>query len=206
MKNMMITAAMGVFCGVAAAQGYVGAVAALTKLGSGCSGTLSCDTSGVGAKVYFGSKLSKESRFEFGVGEIDAVEFGVMSFGKGSYTYNKDYVDGSTGDPFTLNASTVNTANALVASIVARVPLFDGASFLVRPGLAYVSSTQRYYVAGAQNGSQTETKLKPYLGLGLEYSLTDNFKVVGSFDWTRFDAASQNVNLMSLGLGAEVGF
>jgi len=206
MKKLMIASAMVVYGGVAAAQGYAGAVVALTKLGSGCSGTLSCDTRGVGAKIYFGSKLAKESRFEFGFGEVDAVEFGVMSFGKGSYTYSKDYVNGATGVPFTLDASTVNTANALVASIVARVPIFDGASILVRPGLAYVSSTQRYYVAGVQNGSETTTKLKPYVGLGLEYSLVDKFKVVGSFDWTRFDAASQKVNLMSLGLGAEIGF
>lgn len=206
MKKMMIAAAMAVFCGVAAAQGYVGAVVALTKLGSGCSGTLSCDTKGVGAKVYFGSKLAKESRFEFGFGAVDAVEFGVMSFGKGSYTYNKDYVNGSTGTPFTLDASTVNTANALVASVVARMPVFDGVSILVRPGLAYVSSTQRYYVAGVRNGSETETKLKPYVGLSVEYSVMDKFKVVGSFDWTRFDAASQKANLTALGLGAEIGF
>lgn len=207
MKKLWITVASMTFCGLAVAQGYAGAVVALTKLGADCAGMMSCDTKGHGVKIYFGSKLIKSDQFDFGVGVVDAVEFGVMSFGKGAVNYSKEYVDAVNGGPnIVAAATTVNTANALIASVVARVPLFEGANFLVRPGVAYVSSTQRYYVSGIQNGSETATKFKPYLGLGFDFSPMDGVKFVGSFDWTKFDVASQKSNLTSLGLGAEIGF
>jgi len=207
MKKIIISSAIALLSCAAAAQGYAGAVVALTKLGADCAGMLVCDTKGHGAKIYFGSKLAKENQLDFGVGGVDAIEFGVIAFGKGASNYTREYVDAVSGGPnIVAPATTVNTANALIASVVARVPLFEGASFLVRPGVAYVSSTQRYYVSGVQNGSETATKLKPYVGLGLEFSLMENMKVVGSFDWTKFDVANQKANLTSLGLGAEIGF
>ena len=206
MKKTVIASAMTLLCGVAFAQGYVGAVVSLTSIGTDCSGVASCDKKGRGGKVYFGTKFAKANQLDFGIGSVDSLEFGVVTFGKGATTYTKQYLDANTSTTYDLDASTSNTANALVGTVVVRLPLFDGAAVTVRPGLAYVSSTQRYYVAGAQNGSETATKLKPYLGLGIEFSLFQDVRVVGAFDWTKFDVADHHSSLKAFGVGAEIGF
>lgn len=205
MKNIFVTCSLLVACSVTLAQGYAGAVVALTNFDANCGEQMSCDNKGHGVKVYFGSKLAKESQIDLGFAKLDSVEVGLINFGKGRLSYSRAFVDPDNG-PYLVNAATVNTANALTAAAVIRMPVFDGAAFLVRPGLAYVSSTQRYYVSGVQDGSETATKFKPYLGLGVEYAPMDNFKIVGSFDFTQFDVAGQKANLKSLGLGAEIGF
>lgn len=188
------------------AQGYVGAVAALTSVGLDCSGHDTCDKKGFGVKLYAGSPISKENRVDLGVGVVDAVEFGLINFGKGGGAHTVTYIDLNSGSPFDQSVSTVGTANAIFGAFVARFAVVDTISLLVKPGLAYVSSTQRYYIGSNSNGSETATKLQPYLGFGAELNVDSKFKLVGSFDWTRYDVGSKKSNLTSLGLGAEIGF
>lgn len=206
MKNCFIAAALFAAVGSSSAQGYMGAVVALTNFSASCTDPLVCHDKGHGIKLYAGSRLDKEYQLDIGVGKIDAVEVGVVNFGKGRLNYSQQFIDANTSNVYAVDAATVNTANALIGAFVMRMPVVDQLAFLVKPGIAYVSSTQRYYVQGVQNGSETATKLKPYLGLGVEYGIVDNVKIVGAIDWTQFDVAGQKANIYSFGLGAEVGF
>ncbi len=205
-KYVVVGALSICFVHSASAQGYVGAVAALTSVGLDCSGHDTCDKRGFGIKLYAGSPISKENALDFGVGVVDAVEFGLVNFGKGSGSHTVTYVDLNTGNPFDQAVVTVGTANAIFGAFVARFPLADSIAVLAKPGLAYVSSTQRYYIGSNSNGSTTSTKLQPYLGLGAEVAVASKLKLIGSFDWTRYDVASKKSNLTSFGLGAELGF
>ncbi|MBI3381252.1 MAG: hypothetical protein HY019_04515 [Aquabacterium sp.] len=189
------------------AQGYVGAVAALTSIGGGCpSGNTECDKKGFGLHLYAGSTLSKAKQIDFGVGRLESVEVGLMTFGKGDSNGVKQipipYDTATTEVP----TSAVATANALTFAAVSRVPLMDGVAIGIKTGIAFVSSTMRYSIGGVQDGSETASKLKPYLALTVEYAPMSNLKIVWSYDWTRFDVAGQKGSLGALGLGAEVGF
>lgn len=187
-------------------QGYAGAVVALSKIDGACQGQETCDHRGRAARVYFGSNLSAARQIDLGIGKIAAVEFGLMSFGKGGSTGQGTYTMDVDVGPVVLPTQRSTTANALTFAVASVFPFGGGVSGVVRTGAAYVSSTVRYYVNGVENGSETATKLKPYLGLGLEVDVVDNVKIVGVFDWTKFDVAGSSSSLHSIGLGAQVGF
>lgn len=198
--------------GVAAfAQGYAGVVAALSSVDAGCSDQLSCDKKGHALKVYFGTALAKGNQIDFGIGKLQSVEVGLIAFGKGASTSTTVLYDGNTdpADPashIVVPTSRSITANALTLAGAAKFPIVDDLAVVAKGGLAYVSSTIRYYTQGGQNGSETATKLKPYLGLGVEFEAMKGFRIVGSYDWTKFDVADQKGSLKALGLGAEIGF
>jgi len=196
---------------VSHAQGYVGAVAALSSVGMDCSDTLSCDKKGHGFKMYGGTKLSPANQINLGgFGKIDAVEVGVLTFGKFSSSVPVSYpvYDPDTGGSTTQNrvSSSSYTSNALTVAAVANFPILSDLAFSLKLGAAYESSTIRNYVDGAGNGSDTSTKLKPYIGLGLSYAVLNSVKIVSSYDRIAFDVAGQKSNASMFGLGAEIGF
>lgn len=206
MKKVIATCSLILGCSAAMSQGYVGAVAALSRIDGACQGQDTCDHKGHAVRAYFGSALSPDHQIDLGIGKISSVEVGIISFGKGGSTGSVVYTDSGSASPYNRSGQRSTTANALTFSAVSTFPFGGGVSGLARAGVAYVSSTVRYHIDGVENGSETATKLKPYLGLGVEYEVVDNLKVVGAFDWTQFDVAGNKSSLKSFGLGAQVGF
>lgn len=210
MYRFIFVGFLSVFAIASQAQGYVGAVASLSSIGIDCANKLTCDKKGFGARFYAGSKLSAENQIDFQFGKIDAFEVGVSNFGKASSTYIRTYTitdvvnGGTTTQDRTI--STVGTANALTFAAVANMPVTTELAVLAKLGVAYVSSTARYYVDGVANASETETKLKPYLGLGASMVVFDSLKIVGNYDVTAFDVAGRKSRASSFGLGAEMSF
>lgn len=205
MKKVIVSCSLFLACSAAMSQGYMGAVAALSRIDGACDGQDSCNHRGRSFKIYFGSPLSEAHQIDLGIGKLSAVEVGLTGFGKGGSNGQFIYNDPDAG-PVTMTAQRSTTANALTLAAVSSFPFGGGVAGVVRTGVAYVSSTVRYYVNGVQNGSETATKLKPYLGLGVEFEVVDNLKVVGAFDWTQFDVAGNKSSLKSIGLGAQLGF
>jgi hypothetical protein len=219
MKKVIASLSLLAACTTALAQGYVGALVALSRIDGACAGQNTCSETGHHAmKVYFGSSLSEDHQFDLGIGKIAAVEVGMISFGNGQSTgtaqaaqldANGQVVsDPNTGSAVMVSvpASRSTSARALTFAAVSLFPMGGGVNGVLRTGAAYVTSTVNYYVQGVENGSETASKLKPYVGLGLEYSVTDNVKVVSAFDWTKFDVAGYQSSLRSFGIGAQVGF
>jgi hypothetical protein len=197
------------------AQGYVGAVAALSSIGIDCADKLSCDKRGRGIKLYGGTKLSPNNRIDIGsIGSISAIEVAAINFGKVSTTENSapytvvdTTINFSVSDtPVTRAVTKTGTSNALAIAAVADFPIVTDLVLSLKLGAAYVSSTLRTYVDGVENGSVTETKLKPYIGLGLSYAIVDSVKIVGSYDRTGFDVDGRKSHSSNIGLGAEIGF
>lgn len=66
MKKVLLAAALTAVCGVAAAQGYAGALIGLGKLNADCAGAASCDTSDTAFKLYGGYEVAPDISVEFG--------------------------------------------------------------------------------------------------------------------------------------------
>lgn len=194
----------------ACAQGYFGAVAALSSTGLDCSSTLSCDKKGFALKVYGGTKLAPSSQLDLGVARLDAVEFSAINFGKvgssGPTTVKRYNVNTFALESVAVDASTVNTANAITASAVINAPISQDFTAAARVGIAYVSATTRRYVDGTSNASETQTKFQPYLGLSAAYSVTDAVRLVGSYDFTRAPFVGRTANVSAYGVGAELTY
>lgn len=199
---------LSVLSPAALAQGYVGAVAALTRVDVSCLPGVSCDNNGFGFKLFAGTKLEKPL-LKLGGGGVDVVEVAAMRLAKGRYNGRTEItVNGGSG-PVVANvpASVTLGVNGLVASLGASFPL--GQRFAVTPklGVAYMTATGEYVVDGARMGSVTKSSVQPYLGVSADYLLGQGIKLTAGLDWTRFRlAGSENEDAMLLGLGAAVSF
>lgn len=230
MKRTLVGIVLAGLYATASAQGYVGAVVSLSNYDLDCHGFTPCDKKGKGFKVYAGSQF-KEGLLDTPRVKIDTIEVSFMRFGdskQGTGTRVDERTDPDTGDPIITNrAMTARTsANALTVAGVGRLLITKEFTASAKAGVAYVQTTVDQYVGGASWGSDTKGKFKPYFGLGLEYALTSNLKVVGSFDYTRYegefdgmidgqaDNSADNVvssgslkgSLYQLGLGVQMGF
>lgn len=208
-KILWISACMGLSVPVYA-QGYFGAVAALSSVGLDCASTKSCDKKGFALKVYGGTKLSPSSQLDLGFARLDAVEFSAINFGKvgaiDSTTVKRYNTNTFTIDTVVVDASTVNTVNAITAAAVLNAPVSSEIGLAARLGVAYVSATSRRYVDGGSNGSETRTKIQPYVGLSAMYSITDGIRLVGSYDFTRAPFVGRTANVSAYGVGAELTY
>lgn len=208
-KILWILACMGLSVPVYA-QGYFGAVAALSSTGLDCSSTRSCDKKGFALKIYGGTKLTPSSQVDLGIARLDAVEFSAINFGKigstASATVKRYNSDTFAIDDVVVDASTVNTVNAITAAAVLNAPVTSELGLAARLGMAYVSATSRRYVDGVSNGSETQTKFQPYVGFSAMYSITDAIRLVGSYDFTRAPFVGRTANVSAYGVGAELTY
>jgi len=211
MKKCLLAAA-AVFCGsVVHAQGYAGAVSALSKIDFGCSASDAvCKNNGRGGKLYAGVGLSPQSVLNFGIGAVDAVEVAYIKFaqGKKSGTAGVITYDADNDVYYSRTAATMTyrQADAIAAAAVAHFQLFENATASAKLGVAYVSSTRRTSQEGVSMGGETAPKFKPYIGLGLEYNVPQVIRLVGSFDRTKYDVGGVKANATLIGLGAEKDF
>ena len=178
MKKILLAAALAASCGLASAQGYVGALVGLTSIAIDCAPGLSCDDSDTGFKLYGGYEVAPNI----------AVEVGYTNFGK---------VSASAG---AYNAELKGTALSLVGAFrVAFSPEFTG---VARLGLASVKGK----VSDNVGGSASDSSIKLYTGLGLEYAMSKDIKLVGAFDLTNVEVDGDSGTAYIAGVGAQIGF
>lgn len=177
MKKILCAAVLAGLAGAASAQGYVGALAGMSRYSADCAGATDCDKSGSAGKIYGGYAESPNW----------AYEVGYINFGEASR-------DGG------LRPGKVKSSALLVGGAY-RSAVATDVTTVLRLGIARVKSEGETAV-----GSQSDNKVTFYAGLGLEYAVTKSIKVVAGWDFTRFEVADEDGMLHSFGLGAQVGF
>ncbi|MES2091579.1 MAG: outer membrane beta-barrel protein, partial [Pseudomonadota bacterium] len=55
-------------------------------------------------------------------------------------------------------------------------------------------------------GGQSDSSINLYFGLGLEYNLNKNLKLVGALDFTEADLGNQSSSLHMISVGAQYSF
>lgn len=183
-KHILVLAAL--LAGSAAhadqqAHAYVNVAAGMSRLSIDCAGTTSCDNTGSGGKLVGG--------YNFGNGF--SLEGGYVSFGKAS----------ATVPPI---AATLKPT-ALTLGGVFALPFNDawGANF--RLGAARIK-TKGNFALGTANATESQTKTKPYAGIGLTYAYTQSIKLELAIDSTQIEFAGEKGTHRLATIGATFAF
>lgn len=189
MKQIILTAALLVAAGGASAQAYVGGAIGKSHTNVDTTGTTSSEVSDTGKKIYAG----------YGFNQNIALEVGYIDFGKAEFT-------GSVY-PYGVLKTDLKSKAAYVAGVF-RGEFGAGFGGVARLGLANVKTTATStQVATSVTGSLSETSGQALFGLGLEYSITKNFKVTGDVEFTNSaDIAGESGTLRLLSVGARYAF
>ncbi|MFN4267159.1 MAG: outer membrane beta-barrel protein [Aquabacterium sp.] len=180
-KHIAAAAMVAFLAGGASAQVYVGGALGTSKLSASCSGTTSCDTSDGAWKLYVGNALN----------DTWAVEVAYLDFGKAKRS------DGVAADQI--------KASALVAAAAGRWSFAQDWSAMGRLGLAYARASYRYAEPGF-SFSESDSKIKAYVGLGLAYSVTPNLSLTLDADFTTAEVLDDSGALRAVTLGAAYRF
>jgi OOP family OmpA-OmpF porin len=168
------------FAATAQAQGYVGVAGGPSNLDTDCSGTVTCDKSGTGFKVYGGYKF-----MPFLAGEVT-----YMSFGKA-----KASVDfGGSLATAEIKTTGFGAGVAFTGDLAPNWPAS------ARIGVARMKAD----VSGSAFGipvSESDNTTQAYFGLDVGYAFTKNMAVTLSLDYSRseFDGAGDPVRLIGVG-------
>lgn len=178
--HALAASALLAFAATAQAQGYVGVAGGPTNLDSDCSGTVTCDKSGTGFKVYGGYKF-----LPFLAGEV-----GYMSFGKAKASVD---IGGS------LATAEIKTTGfgAGVAFTGDLAPSWPAAA---RIGIARIKAD----VSGSALGipvSLSDDTTQAYFGVDIGYAFSKNAAVTLSLDYSRseFEGSGDPVRLIGVG-------
>lgn len=161
---------------------YVLVAGGATHLSRGCTGAASCDKTDTGGKVFVG--------YRFGSGF--SLEGGYASFGKASGS------DGTLG-------LTVRP-RALLLGGVFSLPLSSEWGLNARLGAARIKTKGEARMGAFYDASVADTKTKPYVGLGLTYTLNPAVKVELGLDSTRVDFAGEKSAVRLMSVGASFSF
>lgn len=155
-------------------QGNIGA----TKLDVDCSDVDSCDTKDVGMKALVGYKL----------GEGFSAELGYVNFGKAKASGVDE------GDPFKADfkAHSVTLGAAYTYSVT------NDFALIGRLGFAFNKVKGSVTYAG-EKFSDSESKTKPYFGVGAAYAIDKNIAVGVDVDFTKvgFDGDTATASMVS---------
>jgi Outer membrane protein beta-barrel domain len=176
MKKLMIAAVLAAAGGAASAQGYAGALIGMANISTDCSAGSTCDDSDTGYKFYGGYEVAPNISVEVGYTSLGEVSI------KGAQT-----------------GSIKGTAFSLVGAY--RMSFNPELTGVVRLGLASVKGKLTL------NGTSTsDSNIKLYTGLGVEYTMSPEIKLVGAFDLTNVEINGNSGTAWLLGAGAQVGF
>lgn len=211
MKQIMVAGLLAAGVSMASAQGYVGALVALTKLQMSCEdGASSCGDKPLGFKIYGGMHYSDAESLHIGIGTIDTLEVGAVRFGSRTATWpttKRIYSSSSSTGALEVAAVAKATvsADAIYVAGGAHIPLFKGLSFTPKVGVAWVTTTRKDWVDSVSQGSISENHLAPYIGLGLEYAIVPEVRIQTTLDSTlmRTEGASGAAHLFGLGAAVE---
>lgn len=167
--------------GGAFAQAYIGVGAGSANLDADCTGTISCNNSSTGAKIFAGYKINQSI----------AVEFNYIDFGtaKASAASNVGIVN-------------IENKNSLVGGGIAlHGDISPSWNAVARLGIGSMSVD----ITGVVNGQSvplSESSTQAYFGLGVGYAVTKQLSLNGAIDFSqaKFSGESANVRLFSVGL------
>jgi len=181
MKTQVLLAlSLAVAATSASAQtGYLGALAGLSRISVDCTAPLtSCRDTDVGFKVYGGYEVMPKV-----YAELAYTSFGTVSARIGSL-------------------EEMYKARAWSLSAAYRHPLPHDLTAVARLGLAMV--TTRHTRSYGDRDSSSSVRL--YGGLGLDYLLIDNIRLVSSVDLTTGSASGDGMLLYVMGAGVQGEF
>jgi hypothetical protein len=186
-RTILALAAMATLAlaGAAQAQGFAGFAAGQTRLSADCSGTVSCDNSGNGFKVYGGYKFSSA------VG----VELNYFDFGKAKASI----ID--MGTPMSAEIKTT----ALGVGVVVGGEFAPGWMAHARLGAAAVK-TKVDGTAGGRSGSDKDSSTQAYYGADIGYAFGKSVALVGSIDFSKSKYAGESGNVRLVGIGLRAAF
>lgn len=165
-----------------AAHAYVGVAAGLSHISIDCTGSTSCDKTDTGGKLVGG--------YNFGNGF--GLEAGYVNFGKGSAA------------DATLSA-TIKPA-ALTLGGVFALPLGNEWGMNFRLGVARVKTKVDAALGALHGPTESETRTKPYAGIGLTYALSQAVKLELAVDSTQGQFAGDKGSLRLITAGATFAF
>lgn len=160
---------------------YMTTAAGASHMNLDCTGATSCDASDVGAKLVGG--------YQFGNGL--SLELGYIAFGKFRAA------DGALGLTVKPTAFLLGGAYAL--------PLSTDWGLNLRLGAAHVK-TKISAVAGSLSGKDSESKVKVYAGVGLNYAVSKTVKIELGADSTQAEYAGEKGSIRLISLGATFSF
>lgn len=186
MKKWILGVALAAAAVAAQAQMYVSGSVGLSSASVDCTGTSSCDKSGVGFKLLGGYKVTPNV----------AVEAGYYNLGKFSAAGS---LPGWGAVKTDLKTAGFGVGAALSAEIAPQV------SVLGRLALASMSTKVSASV-GAASGSDSESNTAVLLGLGIGYAVTKNVSIDATIDMGKHDYAGETGSARVFGLGLTASF
>lgn len=184
MTKTIITAAIFAIAAIGAAQAqaldnvYVQGNFGATKVDADCGDVDSCDTKDTGMKALIG----------YGLGNGFSAELGYINFGQAKASG----VDEGDAYKVTLKAHSVTLGAAYT------YPITNEFSVIGRAGFAFNKVKGSATYAG-EKASDSESKTKPYFGVGLAYAIDKNIAVGVDLDYTKvgFDGETSTASMVS---------
>jgi opacity protein-like surface antigen len=181
MKHIILGAAALVLSVAASAENYIGATIGPSHIEIDCGLGTQCDDGDTGFKLYGGFDVSHQANLPV------ALEVSYIDFGKANTS-----ALGLTTQSIEVSALTFGAA--------IRPKFTPSLTGVARLGLAYVDAKSSGLFASSSS------KLKVHAGLGLEFALNKQFKLVGAADFTSYDTGRQDGSAHLLSIGAQYGF
>lgn len=219
MKYIAAAAILAIMSGSVHANGYVGMNFGRGKLPIKCpSGGDNCKDRVDVFKLYAGTRLGPERQIDFGVARLDGVEVAYARSKEARMSTSSPgqvvaLVENEFGDlenvvldtnfPFKQRLSLDALILAPVLSVSVPVP---GLRFFAKPGIAIVTATVDSEWNGKSQRSDSSTKAKPYLSVGVEYEVIKGVALQGAVDWMRYAVENQSGTQRSFNIGAQVSF
>jgi OmpA-OmpF porin, OOP family len=145
-----------------------------------------CDTEDTGFKFYASFDLPKISL--------------------GSLAFEVAYIDfGEAVVSVPLTQRTVE-ASAVAFDLALRGNLVPNLTAVGRLGLAYVSAKGNGTGGVLLNGSSSDSGIAPHFGLGVEFALNRQIKVIGGLDFTDYDTGKESGSAHLFSVGVQMGF
>lgn len=193
MKRILLAATLVALTGMAGAEMTsfrIGATVGSARIDMDCSDSTTCDKSGTSFKIYGDMRLT----------DMWSVEAGYMKLGQLKTT------DFDPNDSTTSESKVTVTAPYL--ALAARVGIIPDLNGVVRVGLARVRTQLRVTEPTIPvNEKIAQIKVKPYVGLGLEYTIQPNLQAVAGADFTQAEVSELVTGTVrSFNLGVQYGF
>jgi OOP family OmpA-OmpF porin len=184
MKRIVLAAAALALSAAAQAENYIGATIGPSEIEVNCDLTTSCESGDTGFKIYGGFGIAGTSLPGL------ALEVSYVDFGKAKQSYG----------PYSRTVE----ASALTVGAALHVKFTGALSGVGRLGLAYVNAKGQGGPVVSNSASSSE--LNPIFGLGLEYAINHQFKLVGNADFSSYDTGKESGSLRLISVGAQMGF
>jgi len=195
MKKIAVAGLLTAMTAAASAQVYVGGAVGQARINMYCAADFDqgCDRTDTGHKLYAGYKLNP----------VVALEAAYVDFGKATRGYTDSYYDG-----FVLRGMVVRQhveAHGALLGAAFRYAAHPQLSLVGRVGLSFL---QAKWISKSvtENTSTSEDSVKPYLGLGIEFSVNKNLRITAEADFATIELDGASGSARLLGMGLQYGF